>query len=44
MTHIPCKITIIEAKNTVSHKGGGIDSYFKLKANFLSVALKTITA
>ena len=44
MTHIPCKITIIEAKNTVSHKGGGIDSYFKLKANFLAVALKTRTA
>ncbi|BFU21794.1 protein kinase, putative [Entamoeba histolytica HM-1:IMSS-B] len=44
MSHISAKITILEAKNTVSHKGEGIDSYFKLKANFLAVALKTRTA
>lgn len=43
-THISTKITILEAKNTVNNKGAGIESYFKLKAPFLAVALKTRTA
>ncbi|ELP87397.1 myosin light chain kinase, putative [Entamoeba invadens IP1] len=44
MTHISAKITILEAKNTVSVKNEGVESYFKIKANFMPVALKTRVA
>ncbi|KAL7715738.1 Protein kinase [Entamoeba marina] len=44
MHQIPTKVSIIEAKNTLSRKNTGIESYFKLKANFLPAPLKTRTA